>query len=89
MPGLLTSQSPSGYRHKKPRNYRAEYRKFHSSTKSKKDRAGRNKARRSAIKAGKVKKGDKRDIDHVNGNPRDNSAGNKRVMLRRRNRAIK
>ena len=89
MPGLLTSQSPSGYRHKKPRNYRAEYRKFHSSDKAKKDRAGRNKARRSAIKSGRVKKGDKRDIHHVNGNPRDNSAKNNRVMLRRRNRAIK
>ena len=89
MPGLLTSQSPRGYRHKKPRNYRAEYRKFHSSTKSKKDRAGRNKARREGIRKGIVKKGDKRDIHHVNGNPQDNRPGNKRVMLRRRNRAIK
>ena len=71
------------------RNYKQEYKNQQSSTKAKKDRAGRNKARRSAIKAGRVKKGDIRDIHHVNGNPRDNSAGNKRVMLRRRNRAIK
>ena len=89
MAGLLTSQSPSGYRHKKPRNYKSEYRKFHSSDKAKKDRAGRNKDRRAAIKKGRVKKGDKRDIHHVNGNPQDNRPGNKRVMLRRRNRAIK
>ena len=48
----------------KKRNYKKEYIKFHSSTKEKKNRAGRNKRRRKAEKEGKVKKGDGKDIHH-------------------------
>lgn len=57
-----------------------DYEKFSSSTKAKKDRASRNKARRQAIAAGKVSKGDGTAIDHKNSNPRDNSPSNLRVM---------
>ena len=49
------------------RNYKREYRKFQSSTKAKKDRAKRNKARRAAIKSGRVRKGDGKDLHHPNG----------------------
>ena len=52
------------------RNYKDEYAKFQSSTKSKKDRASRNKVRRAALRSGRVKKGDGRDIDHGSPFPR-------------------
>lgn len=70
-----------------PRDYKAEYAKFHSSTASKKDRASRNKVRRAAERKGIVRKGDGRDIDHVNGNPRDNRRSNLRVTSRSHNRS--
>ena len=69
------------------RNYKAEYRKFHSSRKAKKDRASRNKARRLMIKTGKAKKGDGKDVDHRNGNPRDNRRSNLKIMPKGKNRA--
>lgn len=72
-----------------PRNYRHEYLKFQSSTESKRDRASRNKVRRAAERKGIVRKGDGRDIDHVNGNPRDNRKGNLRVVHRSVNRRKK
>ena len=66
-----------------------DYEKFQSSESAKKDRASRNQARREAEKAGKVSKGDGKDIDHKNGNPRDNSASNLRVVSKAVNRAKK
>jgi hypothetical protein len=69
-----------------PRDYKAEYSKFQSSTASKRDRASRNKVRRAAERSGRVRKGDGKDIDHRNGNPRDNRSGNLRVVSRSYNR---
>ena len=68
------------------RNYSREYSKYHSSARAKKDRAARNTARRRAIRAGLVRKGDAKDIDHKDGNPRNNANGNLRVMSRGMNR---
>jgi hypothetical protein len=73
----------------KSRNYRREYDMWHSSTKSKKDRASRNKARRQLEKEGRVHKGDGRDVDHVNGRPRDGRRSNLRVTSRSYNRSKK
>lgn len=64
----------------------SEYKKYHSSTKMKKERALRNKNRRAAIRKGTVKKGDKKQIDHRDGNPRNNRKSNLRVISARRNR---
>ena len=64
----------------------SEYKKYHSSTKMKKERALRNKNRRSALRKGLVKKGDSKHIDHKNGNPRDNRKSNLQVISARRNR---
>lgn len=63
-----------------------EYEKFQSSAKAKAERASRNSARRSALKSGRVHKGDGRDIDHKNSNPRDNRPSNLRVMSASANR---
>jgi hypothetical protein len=48
----------------KPRNYKKEE-KYLDSPEQVKNRVARNKARREAIKAGKVKKGDGKEIDHI------------------------
>lgn len=72
-----------------PRDYGDEYKKFQSSTKSKKDRAHRNKVRRKATSEGRVKKHDGKDIDHIDGNPRNNSKKNLRVVSKSTNRAKK
>lgn len=71
----------------KPRNYREEYLATHAKPKNKKDRASRNAARNAAEKAGKVKKGDGKEIDHVNFNPRDNSPSNLRVVSAKVNKS--
>ena len=67
---------------------RSKYqRKYNSKESSKKDRASRNAARREALKDGKVHKGDGKDIDHKNSNPRDNKKSNVHVMSASKNRA--
>lgn len=63
-------------------------RKYNSKPSSKKDRASRNAARAEAMKDGKVRKGDGKDIDHKDSNPRNNSKGNTQVMSRSKNRAM-
>ena len=63
-------------------------RKYNSKPSSKKDRASRNAARSEAMKEGKVRKGDGKDIDHKDSNPRNNSKGNIQVMSRSKNRAM-
>lgn len=68
------------------RDYKREYRATQGTEKGKKDRAARNAARNAAIKAGKVKKGDGKEIDHINHNPRDNSPSNLRVVSKKTNR---
>ena len=47
----------------------------------------RDAARDEAIADGRAAKGDGKDIDHKNGNPKDNSRGNVRVMSRSANRS--
>lgn len=68
------------------RNYKIEYRKFHSSHSSKIDRAHRNKIRRALTRTGRVHRHDGRDIDHRDGNPRNNSRDNVSVTSRAYNR---
>ena len=55
------------------RNYREEYDKYQSSSKSKKDRAKRNAARRKLMALGAVSKGDGKDVHHRDNNPQNNS----------------
>ena len=62
------------------RDYKKEYRTYHSKATQRKNRSSRNKARRILLKLGRVKKGDGKDVDHKNGNPKDNRLKNLRVM---------
>jgi hypothetical protein len=50
--------------------------------------ASRKAARRILEKTGKVKKGDGKDVDHKNGNPKDNSKKNLRVTTKKANRSF-
>lgn len=68
------------------RDYKREYEATHGTAKGKKDRAARNAARAKAMKAGKVRKGDGKEIDHKNFRPRDNSPSNLRVVSKEFNR---
>ena len=67
-------------------DYKKAYNKYHKSPKYKKDRAARNKARRKALKEGKVKKGGSFDVHHKDKNPRNNKPGNIAVVHRSVNR---
>lgn len=62
-------------------------RKYNSSPEQKKRRAQRNAARRKMEKAGKVRKGDGKDVDHRNMNTANNSTSNLRVQSKSTNRA--
>mgnify|MGYP003636317005 CR=1 FL=1 len=70
------------------RNYEKEYANYHSRPEQKKKRASRNKVRRAAVASGRAKKGDNRDVHHVDGNPLNNSPKNLRVVSRNTNRSF-
>ncbi len=68
------------------RDYKKEYANYHSKPKQKKDRAGRNGARRiMKNKLGSSILG--RDVDHKDRNPRNNSASNLRIQSKSTNRS--
>ena len=71
------------------RDYKKEYNSYHAKPEQKKNRAARNKARTLLSSTGRVRKGDGRDVDHRDGNPRNNSKSNLSVMSKRRNRSKK
>ena len=68
------------------RDYKSEYNNYHSKPEQKKNRAGRNSARRIM----KKKYGNSilgRDVDHKDRNPRNNSKGNLRLQSKSLNRS--
>ena len=73
----------------KARNYKKEYEEYHASSEQKKNRAARNNARKRMEKAGKVSKGDGKDVGHKKAlhNGGANGKGNIRVESRKANRA--
>lgn len=66
------------------RDYRKEYDNYHSKPKAKKKRAANNAARSKMAKAGKVRKGDGKDVAHKDNNTRNNSRKNLSVQSKRK-----
>lgn len=60
----------------KKRDYKKEYKEYHSTPSQKKNRAKRNGARAIMMKEGKVKKGDGKEVDHKK--PLSKGGSNKR-----------
>jgi hypothetical protein len=72
------------------RDYKAEYDKYHARSEQKKNRASRNAARAKMTKAGKVRKGDGKDVAHVKAFDKGgNNQTGLRVESRSSNRSFK
>lgn len=71
------------------RNYRKEYDNYQGKPAQKKARARRNAARRKMEKAGRVRKGDGKDVAHKDNNTKHNSKGNLAVQSQSKNRSFK
>jgi len=71
-------QRPTAKKPAPKRNYRKEQ-AYDSQPHVKKKRANRNLARRRAMRAGLVQKGDGKDVHHVNGNALDKNGATKVV----------
>lgn len=69
------------------RNYDREYREYHGKPEQIKNRSSRNKARRKVIGLGFSPAG--KDVDHIDGNPRNNAKGNLRIVSKKANRSRK
>lgn len=59
----------------KARNYKKEYQEYHASPEQKKRRAERNRDRAAAVKSGKVRKGDNKEVDHVGSHRKGSLSG--------------
>ena len=71
------------------RNYKKEYANYHGKPTQVKRRNARNAARNKMIKAGKARKGDGKDVDHKDGNPKNNNKENLRMQTKKANRSFK
>ena len=76
--------TPRTAKQKRERDYKAEY-KWQGTEEQKKRRAGRNAARAKMEKAGKVKKGDGKDVSHKDHNTRNNKSSNLEVLSEHKN----
>jgi len=70
------------------RDYKKQNAKYDSKPSVKKDRASRNAARKAMMAGGLAKKGDGKDVDHKDGNPRNNKRSNLRVQTKAKNRSV-
>jgi hypothetical protein len=65
----------------------AAQKKYNAKPEQVKRRAQRNAARAKMVKAGKVRKGDGKDVMHKNGNPNNNDSANLKVGSQKENRS--
>ena len=70
----------------KKRDYRKEYDRYHGTPEQKKRRAQRNKARAQAVKAGRVKKGDGKEVGHIGQNRKGKLGKKTKVISKKSNR---
>lgn len=89
MAGKFWYTDSNGKRKRTAAGLKHEYRKYQSSAKAKAERAARNSARRAALKSGRVHKGDGKEVDHRDSNPKNNASSNLRVVSRKTNRGKK
>ncbi len=73
---------------KKKRNYRKEYDNYHGKSAAKKQRAQNNTARAKAVKSGKARKGDGKDVSHSDNNTKNNKASNLKSQSKAKNRSF-
>ena len=71
------------------RDYKREYAIYHGKPEQIKRRAQRNKTRRMMARAGLVRKGDGRDVDHKDHNVYNQGRSNLQVMSKSKNRSKK
>lgn len=71
------------------RDYRKEYDDFHGKAEQRSNRSSRNKARRKVKKLLGKKAVKGKDVDHKDGNPKNNSNANLRVRSINKNRGDK
>lgn len=71
----------------KKRNYKKEYSNYQGKPEQIKKRASRNAARKKLMKAGKVRKGDGKDVIHKDGNPKNNKKTNLGTQSKSANRS--
>jgi hypothetical protein len=69
-----------------PRNYRKEYDEYHGTPEQIENRASRNAARAGAVKKNGKAKMKGKEVDHKDGNPKNNNKKNLQVMSRKANR---
>jgi hypothetical protein len=70
---------------KEPRDYKAEYRDYHGTDEQIENRSSRNKSVRKLGREGKSRR-DGKEVDHVDGNPKNRSGKNLKVISRTANR---
>tara|TARA_R100001244_G_scaffold45649_1_gene40996 strand:+ start:530 stop:751 length:222 start_codon:yes stop_codon:yes gene_type:complete len=71
------------------RDYKKEYKNFHSKPEEKKNRAMRNAAREIMKKLGKAFTGDNKDVAHKDDNPKNNKKSNLKMQSKSANRSRK
>lgn len=76
----------NGKRKRTAKGLKRQYELWDGTEEGKAKRAARNSARRSALRSGRVHKGDNKDVDHKNGVSAGNGSGNLRVMSAAGNR---
>ena len=69
-----------------PRNYRKEYDEYHGTPEQIENRASRNAARAGAVKKNGKAKMKGKEVDHKDGNPKNNSKKNLQIISRKANR---
>lgn len=70
------------------RDYKKEYDNYHAKPKQRENNNSRKRARYALEKAGKVGKGDGKDVDHKDGNPKNNKLSNLKVTSKTANRSF-
>lgn len=70
------------------RDYKNEYKAYHSKPEQREKNNSRKRARYALEKGGVVTKGDGKDVDHKDGNPLNNKRSNLKVTTKTSNRSF-